>query len=124
MAGGGGGGMPPPLKTLNFLHIDKVEIDKEDGLKAAMDKFYNLEGLGIQFTPLCGGCRYGRCPVGSKKCSIKEERELQMIEDGLSYNRVKKQWTTTYLLVRSLEKLQNNLSSAIRRLKSLERRRK
>ena len=103
-------------------HIDKIGLSREDGLKEALDQFYNLDGLGIHFTPRCGGCKCGKCPLGSKKCSIKEEKELQMIEDGLSYDQLKKEWTATYPRVRNLEELPNNLPSAIRRLQSLERR--
>jgi hypothetical protein len=108
------------LLSGEVLFVDKIGISQEDGLKRALDQFYSLDGLGIQFTPQCGGCKCGRCPIGSKKCSIEEERGLRLIEDGLSYDAEKKRWTATYPLQRNSEELPNNLSSVIQRLKSLE----
>ena len=48
--------------------------------------FFSIESLGVQGIPKCGSCRCGSCPVGSKPYILKEERELNMISEGLSYD--------------------------------------
>ena len=75
------GGFHPNLieedvKVIKHAYIHYVKgVDVED--------FYDAEGLGIQCTPRCGSCRCGKCPIGAKNYTIHEERELQLIEDGL-----------------------------------------
>lgn len=61
-----------------------------------MEDFYNLENLGIECTPRCGGCKCGRCPLGSKNYTIKEERELALIERNINYDHEAKRWIAQY----------------------------
>ena len=65
------------LLSGEVLFVDKIGISQDDGLKRSLDQFYNLDGLRIQFTPLCGGCKCGRCPIESNKCSIEDESGLR-----------------------------------------------
>ena len=50
-----------------------------------MLKFLTIESLGVQCNPKCGNCRCGTCPIGGKSYSIKEERELKLIEEKLEF---------------------------------------
>ena len=35
--------------------------------------------------PRCGGCKCGKCPMGSKNFTVKEERESSLISEGLTH---------------------------------------
>ncbi|XP_071948686.1 uncharacterized protein [Antedon mediterranea] len=41
--------------------------------------------MGVNCQPKCGSCRCGKCPSGAQKYTLKEERELKLIEDNLLY---------------------------------------
>ena len=45
-----------------------------------------VESLGIQCNPKCGNCKCGSCPIGGKPYSLKEERELKLIENNLEFH--------------------------------------
>ena len=47
-------------------------------------QFFDIENLGVQCIPRCGGCRCGSCSLGGSNCTIQEEKELQMIENGFT----------------------------------------
>ena len=42
-----------------------------------LEDFYNIENLGINCTPRCGGCKCGKCAPGSNNYTLKEEREFK-----------------------------------------------
>ncbi len=35
--------------------------------------------------PKCGGCRCGNCQPGGKQMTLAEEKELEIIRNGLTY---------------------------------------
>ncbi len=35
--------------------------------------------------PKCGGCRCGNCQPGGKEMTLAEEKELEIIRNGLTY---------------------------------------
>ena len=86
------GGTHPILKGINeksliaTMHAHHVKMAK-------IEDFYNMENLGIQCKPRCGGCKCGRCSLGSNACTIKEEKELALIENNLSHDAKGKFWT-------------------------------
>ena len=45
------------------------------------DDFLNIESMGVCCYPACGNCKCERCSIGSRNCTIKEERE-QRKRDG------------------------------------------
>ena len=94
--------------TINHLRQIKVE------------DFYENEAMGVSCNPRCGGCKCGRCPVGGKSYTLKEERELRLIEDGLEHKG--NHWVARYPWIRNPAELPNNYSLAVSRLKSLENR--
>ena len=53
--------------------------------KNVLSRFSVVEALGTEFTPKCGQCKCGNCPLGGMNCTIKEERELALIEKNLSF---------------------------------------
>jgi len=80
------GGTHPKLK-------ERTETHKLNSLQAlyvtppTVEDFYKIENLGIECTPQCGSCKCGKCHLGSENYTIKEERELTLIKENLSYDK-------------------------------------
>ena len=66
-----------------------------------LERFYNIEQIGIQCTPRCGNCKCGSCHPGGSDMTLKEESELELIENNLSYNEKERVWTAAYPFIRS-----------------------
>ena len=116
------GGAHPKLKDLTrkvcpqgqVLHIRAGEITLQD--------FFSVESLGVECSPRCGGCRCGRCPPGGKDYTLKEERELKIIEDGLRYDEDEKRWEAKYPWIKDPKQLPDNKVTAEAIMKSTEKR--
>ena len=52
-------------------YITPLQTDRE------ILNFFNEEQMGVHFSPRCGDCRCGRCSLGGKQMSLKEEREYE-----------------------------------------------
>ena len=89
---------------------------------ARVEDFYEIENLGIECTPRCGGCKCGKCSLRSKDFTIKEEKELKLIEAKLEYNREEKRWIAEYPWIRDPSELPDNKKAAIGMLISTEKR--
>ncbi|XP_068225322.1 uncharacterized protein [Palaemon carinicauda] len=50
-----------------------------------VENYFLDESLRMECIPKCGGCKCGECSV-KENLSIREERELKLIEDGLTYD--------------------------------------
>ena len=87
-----------------------------------IEDFYNIENLGINCTPRCGGCKCGKCAPGSNNYTLKEERELKLIEKGLQYDEQDSCWIAEYPWIKDPYLLPNNKRAAFGRLLSTERR--
>ena len=85
-----------------------------------LESFFDTEGLGVVCTPKCGSCRCGKCALGGKDYTLKEEHELQLIEDGLI--RHPDHWEAIYPWIKKPSTLKNNRCVAEAMLKSTERR--
>ena len=48
-------------------------------------EWWRWESIGAACEPRCGGCRCGNCQPGGKEMTLAEERELEVIERGLTY---------------------------------------
>ena len=79
-----------------------------------------MEALGVDFKPLCGGCKCGNCPPGGHDYSLKDERELSLIKKGLRYDG--KVWTSDYPWVKEANNLPDNRPVAYATLMSTEKR--
>ena len=86
-----------------------------------VEDFYNIKNLGIQFLPKCGGCKCGKCAPGSKNCTLKEEKELELIEQNLDFDAKTQSWITEYPWVKDPNELPDNRKAAYRMLISTEK---
>ena len=91
-------------------------------MKANVEDFYNIENLGIECKPRCGGCKCGRCPIGSKEYSIKEERGLELIDKNLKYDYQDGRWIAEYPWIKNPSALPDNRRVAVATLISTEKR--
>ena len=112
---------------IHVLESDQIERNEVSVLNSSklsenIQQFLDMEGLGVQTTPKCGGCICGTCSLGNRNCTLKEERELHLISDGLTLDEREKKWTVRYPWIRSPRLLPNNYLSALSRMKSVERR--
>lgn len=48
-------------------------------------KWWKWESIGASCEPRCGGCRCGNCQPGGKEMTLAEEREMEIVRDGLTY---------------------------------------
>ncbi|CAB3989230.1 RNA-directed DNA polymerase from transposon BS [Paramuricea clavata] len=85
-----------------------------------IENFFDTESLGVECSPRCGSCRCGRCPIDGKSFTLKEERELNLIEEGLTHEG--DHWVVRYPWIRSPDDLPNNKEAALRMLGSTEKR--
>ena len=112
------GGSHNSLMDTGHKIVQHVSINHLKG--ESIDDFFSTESLGIECTPKCGNCKCGKCPIGSKNYSIKDERELKLIEQGL--RKGENRWEASYPWIRSPNDLPNNKSAALSMLKSTEKR--
>ena len=48
-------------------------------------EWWRWDSIGAACDPRCGGCRCGDCQPGGKEMTLAEERELEVVRDGLTY---------------------------------------
>ncbi len=48
-------------------------------------KWWKWESIGAACEPRCGGCRCGNCQPGGKEMTLAEEREMEIVRNGLMY---------------------------------------
>ena len=81
---------------------------------------FNSENTGVNYVPRCGGCRCGKCSL-DEGLTLREQRQLDLINEGLEYDEYDKCWVADYPWVRDPKELPNNLPLAHARLKSTEK---
>lgn len=113
------GGTHADIKGTSHVMRD-VRVHHVSGVK--IDDFYNIENLGVECTPRCGGCKCGRCTLGTKNYNLKEERELQLIERNLEFDNVENRWIAQYPWIRDPADLPDNRRAAFGMLMSTEKR--
>ena len=114
------GGSHPSIKegTANIVkELCVVNFVQKNGI---LSDFFTTESLGTNCTPKCGGCKCGKCPSGTKPYTLREERELHVIEKGLSFHGT--YWKVTYPWKKSPSLLPDNYVYALKALISLENR--
>ena len=87
-----------------------------------IEKFFEVESIGVNCNLKCGSCKCGQCQPGGKDMSLKDEAEYKMIEKGISFDSNRKKWVASYPWTTSPEKLPNNRHIAVATMKSTERR--
>ena len=65
-------------------------------MEAQIDRFHSLESLGVNCSPKCGGCRCGKCHAGGKDMTLLEEKDYQMIKDGLMFDSARGRYIASY----------------------------
>ncbi|RXN38926.1 gag-pol fusion poly [Labeo rohita] len=70
----------PPNKPLARFHESSVSTSSRDFLE-----WWKWDSIGAACEPKCGGCRCGNCQPGGKEMSLAEERELEIVKEGLTY---------------------------------------
>ncbi|XP_031731827.1 uncharacterized protein LOC116399095 isoform X1 [Anarrhichthys ocellatus] len=48
-------------------------------------EWWKWDSIGAACEPKCGGCRCGKCQPGGKEMTLAEERELEIVKEGLTY---------------------------------------
>jgi len=82
--------------------------------------FIQGEELATGSNPKCGGCRCGKCPSVGHTYSFKEEQELKLIQDNLTYNESESCWYTRYPWLVDPGQLPDNYHVALATLRSTE----
>ncbi|XP_063596235.1 uncharacterized protein LOC134773088 [Penaeus indicus] len=105
----------------SLVDLKEINIESTDSLKTKLDKFFAMEEMGTKCKPQCIKCMCRGCP--EPNCiSLKEERELALIEEGLLYNEEQKCWLAKYPWLRDPMHLKDNIQVANARLKTTENR--
>ena len=87
-----------------------------------VEDFYAMKNLGIECRPRCGSYKCGKCHLGDKNMSLKEEREYKLIEENLVYMPKKKKWQASYPWIKDPRQLPDNRCAAFFTLKAMEKR--
>ena len=86
------------------------------------ENFLHIEEMGIQCFARCGNCSCKKCALGTNGLSIKEEREQNLINQGLSYQDENQCYVAVYPWVKDPTQLPDNYDMALRRLENTETR--
>lgn len=89
---------------------------------ARVEDFFSIENLGVECISRCGGCRCGKCLLGAKDYGLKEEKELQLIENSLEFDETEDRWIAAYPWIKDPADLPNNGRAAHGMLASTETR--
>ena len=103
-------------RNISIASEDIVSVDTDKSLSKTMEKCFNRKSAGVEYQ--CNKC-------GSEdqyKFNEDEQRELDMMEQGLKFDENRNKWTATYPWIRNPSTLPNNFNAAYARLRSLEKR--
>lgn len=105
--------------TLNHVAVNvrsrEIGISEVPDLKESLDKVY-----GSDLNQSCESCK---CKQDvSDDCTIREKRELDLMEQGLTYDHINKVWIVKYPWVKDPKDLPNNFAGAVPRMKATEKR--
>ena len=112
------GGIHPSLEEYTETNLENMSIFHVSNVK--IDDFFKTEEMGVACNPRCGGCKCGNCAPGSNDYTLKEERELHLIEDNIEYKG--DHWEASYPWIKDPQLLKNNRVAAEGMLRSTERR--
>ena len=113
------GGSHPTLVDNTEKVVQHAKVHHATG---RVEDFYAMENLGIECRPRCGSCKFGKCHLGGKNMSLKEEREYKLIKENLVYMPKKKKWQASYPWIKDPRQLPENRCAAFYTLKATEKR--
>ena len=109
------------IKHITVNDINEISCSYTS-VKDELRNLFSIENMGVSCEPKCDSCQCGKCISGSQICTLKEERELLLIKEGLSYDHVDQKWSCKYPWIKDPYLLPNNYSLASAMLNSLEKR--
>ena len=116
------GGTHPLLKESHLSHdFINARVNTIVG-KLNIEDFYKIENLGVECKPKCGGCKCGKCSLGAKDYTIQEERELELIERNLNFDKEENRWIAEYPWIKDPQNLPDNRKVAFAKLITTEKR--
>lgn len=79
-------------------------------------EWWKWDSIGAACEPKCGGCRCGSCQPGGKEMTLNEEKELEIIKQGLTYVKADAHsdaphWDSKYPWIEDPTSLPNNRSA-------------
>ena len=98
--------------------VNHILTESSFDVGGKLNKFFALEDSVTECNPKWPKCLCRNCP--EPQHSMREERELALIEKGLRYDAEKLKWVSSYPWIDDPRKLRNNVKLAIARMKSLE----
>ena len=107
------------LKENTQLVISHTFVNHING-NPTLKQFFDSESLGVECIPKCGSCQCGMCAPGSKQYTLKEERELKLIESGQVFKG--RFYQAKYPWIKDPQELPNNRSMAAALLFATEKR--
>ncbi|XP_059209564.1 uncharacterized protein LOC131988465 [Centropristis striata] len=72
---------PPPSNQITT----QAKESKTSATKRDFLEWWRWDSIGAACEPKCGGCRCGNCQPGGKEITLAEERELEVVREGLTY---------------------------------------
>ena len=84
-----------------------------------LSEFFSIESMGVECNPKCGGCKCSKCAPGGKGLTLKEERELAIINKNLVF--VDDHFEVKYPWIRDPSSVPNNYGLSVKRLEALEK---
>ena len=115
-------GIHPEINETTTLDSRCMQIKHAIVMHVCDSSFNSIENLGVNCVPKCGSCKCGKCHPGGKDMSLKDEKELELIEQGLKFDLEKKRWVASYPWLKNPSVLENNRDIVYKILLSTERR--
>ena len=109
------GGYHPSLNE----HTEKTILDVSVSF-VSLSEFFTIESMGVECNPKCGSCRCGKCAIGGKNYTLKEERELALIKNNLKF--IDDHWEVIYPWIKDPKCLPDNKCVAMKYLMKTEKR--
>ena len=109
------------INHVSYNNATDWDFTNKPNVGKLVEQYFLSESLGTECIPKCGGCKCGGCSTKGN-LTIQEEREMKLIEDGLTYDEQNHCWTSRYPWTSDPTTLPNNVFMAFARLKATERR--
>lgn len=75
------------FRTDKTVHLDDTTVEAKYTAASHRDflEWWKWDSIGAACDPKCGGCRCGNCQPGGKEMTLAEEKESEIIKEGLTY---------------------------------------